>query len=107
MSLPLLVYYSLVSPQIVGNNPIKSSVQLVDNKPSHPIDFGKHFQDLGVEGAVIIYDADNNQIYQYNLQRNQTAFLPGSTFKILNSLISLETKAIADEIAILTWDGNS
>jgi beta-lactamase class D len=33
------------------------------------------------------------------------AFLPASTFKILNSLISLETGAIPDKKVILTWDG--
>jgi beta-lactamase class D len=69
------------------------------------IDFGRHFQALGVEGSILIYDANNNQTFHHNPQRNQTAFLPASTFKILNSLISLETGVIPDEIAVLTWDG--
>ena len=53
----------------------------------------------------MIYDLNSDQIYQHNRDRNATAFLPASTFKILNSLISLETGVIPDEIAILTWDG--
>jgi len=69
------------------------------------IDFGRHFQTLGVEGSILIYDLNNDQVYQHNPNRNATAFLPASTFKILNSLISLETGVISDEIAILTWDG--
>lgn len=53
----------------------------------------------------MILDSNNNQIFQHNPQRNTTAFLPASTFKILNSLIALETGVISDEIAVLTWDG--
>jgi beta-lactamase class D len=67
--------------------------------------FKKHFQQLGIEGSIIIYDLNNDRTYQHNPQRNQTAFLPASTFKILNSLISLETQVIPNELAILTWDG--
>lgn len=69
------------------------------------IDFGRHFRELGVEGSILIYDLNNNRFVQHNPQRNGTAFLPASTFKILNSLIALETGAISDEIAVLTWDG--
>jgi beta-lactamase class D len=67
--------------------------------------FRKHFQQLGIEGSIMIYDLNNDLTYQHNPQRNQTAFLPASTFKILNSLISLETQVIPNELAILTWDG--
>lgn len=74
---------------------------------SQNVDFGRHFQDLGVEGSILIYDANNDRVFQHNQQRNTTAFLPASTFKILNSLISLETGVISDELAILTWDGIS
>jgi beta-lactamase class D len=69
------------------------------------INFGRHFQELGVEGSIAIYDLNSDRLYQHNPQRNATAFLPASTFKILNSLISLETGVISDEIAVLTWDG--
>ncbi len=69
------------------------------------IDFQRHFQELEVEGSILIQDLNQNRIYQYNPQRNVTAFLPASTFKIPNSLISLETDVIPNELAILTWDG--
>ena len=72
---------------------------------ANQINFGRNFQDLDVEGSILIYDLNSEQIYQHNRDRNATAFLPASTFKILNSLISLETGVIPDEIAILTWDG--
>ena len=69
------------------------------------IDFRRHFQALGVNGSIMIYDTSNDRVFEYNPQRNKTAFLPASTFKILNSLIALETGVIADEVAVLTWDG--
>jgi beta-lactamase class D len=69
------------------------------------VDFGRHFRDLKVEGSIAIYDAKSDRTFQHHPQRNATAFPPASTFKILNSLIALETGVIADEIAVLTWDG--
>lgn len=76
------------------------------------IDFGRHFRELGVTGSILIEDLKHDPLrglrqrtYQHNPQRNSTAFLPASTFKILNSLISLETGVISDELQILTWDG--
>jgi beta-lactamase class D len=69
------------------------------------INFGRHFQALGVEGSISIYDLKGDRVFQHNPQRNATAFLPASTFKILNSLIALETGVISDEVAVLTWDG--
>jgi beta-lactamase class D len=70
-----------------------------------PVNFQRHFKELGVEGSIVISNLNGDRVYQHNPQRNQTPFLPASTFKILNSLIALETKVIADEASILTWDG--
>jgi beta-lactamase class D len=72
---------------------------------ANKLDLGRHFKESGVEGSILIYDSTRDRTYQHNPQRNATAFLPASTFKILNSLISLETGVIPNELAILTWDG--
>ena len=86
----------------------------IQKPPAIPqsIDFGRHFQELGVTGSILIEDLKldplrglGQRTYQHNPQRNSTVFLPASTFKILNSLISLETGVISDELQILTWDG--
>lgn len=63
------------------------------------------FQELGVDGSIVIYDKNNQRFYEHNRVRNTTAFFPASTFKILNALISLETGVIQDDVAVLTWDG--
>jgi len=67
--------------------------------------FEQFFQELGVTGAIVIYDKNNQRFYEHNPSRNTTTFFPGSTFKILNALISLETGVIRDDVAVLTWDG--
>jgi beta-lactamase class D len=86
----------------IANTTVAASV---DGRVAQNIDFKRHFQELDVEGSILIYDLNKDRTYQHNPQRNATAFLPASTFKILNSLISLETGAIENDIAILTWDG--
>ncbi|MEA5499941.1 class D beta-lactamase [Limnoraphis robusta] len=77
------------------------SQQFGDAQPN----FSKHFDELNIEGSIIISDLNQNLIYQHNLERNTTAFLPASTFKIPNSLIALETGVIESDISVLTWDG--
>lgn len=77
----------------------------IDVNIARNINFSRHFRDLGIEGSILIYELKNKRIFQHNPQRNATAYPAASTFKILNSLISLETQVITDEIAILTWDG--
>ncbi|NJN75489.1 MAG: class D beta-lactamase [Synechococcaceae cyanobacterium RL_1_2] len=69
------------------------------------VNFGQHFSDLGVNGSIIIYDLNQTQEFEYNSDRNGRAFPVASTFKILNSLIALETKTIENDVAVLTWDG--
>lgn len=69
------------------------------------INLGQSFRDLGVDGSIVIYDKNNARFYEHNPSRNTTAFLPASTFKIFNALVSLETGVIPDDVAVLTWDG--
>lgn len=73
--------------------------------PAQSPDFEKPFSELGIEGSILIYDLKNQQTYQHDPPRNATPFFPGSTFKIFNALVALETGVIADDVAVLTWDG--
>ncbi len=80
---------------------IKENFQLSKSN----VNFVKIFQEFGVNGSIIIYDASKNKVYEHNSPRNSQAFLPASTFKILNTLIALETGVIKDDVSVLTWDG--
>lgn len=78
---------------------VSATVQQID------LGLGQAFRDLDLDGSIVIYDQANDRFYEHNSARNSTAFMPASTFKILNALISLETGVIQDNVAVLTWDG--
>jgi beta-lactamase class D len=59
----------------------------------------------GYKGAFVLYDLNHNRYIRYNPERCAERFLPASTFKILNSLIGLETGVIPDENYVIKWDG--
>ncbi|WP_315819770.1 penicillin-binding transpeptidase domain-containing protein [Paraflavitalea speifideaquila] len=53
-----------------------------------------------------MFDNGLGQFTVYNLPRfTDSAYLPASTFKIVNSLIGLETGAVLDSTTIIAWDG--
>ncbi|MGB0522629.1 MAG: class D beta-lactamase [Flammeovirgaceae bacterium] len=66
---------------------------------------GFYFEKYEVDGAFLLFDPQEDKYYTYHGERADEAFLPASTFKILNSLIALETGVIADTNVVLTWDG--
>ncbi len=59
----------------------------------------------GQPGTFVLVDLKRDHILRYNPERAAHRFLPASTFKILNSLISLETGVIPDENTVIKWDG--
>jgi beta-lactamase class D len=63
----------------------------------------KYFQ--GANGAFVLFDQSNNEFIRYNPERCAKRFIPASTFKIMNSLIGLETGVIPDENYVIQWDG--
>lgn len=66
----------------------------------------KYFDEQHVEGTFGLFDNGTGQFTIYNLSRfKDSAFLPASTFKIVNSLIGIETGKIVNEKMIIPWDG--
>lgn len=59
-----------------------------------------------LNGTLVITSLDGKTKYVHNTSRADSAFLPASTFKIPNTLIALQEKAIADENEIIKWDGH-
>ena len=47
----------------------------------------------------------DGKVTVYNMTLDTMRFLPASTFKIVNSLIGLETGRISDEKMVIKWDG--
>jgi len=68
-------------------------------------DFDKYFRQYNVDGTFILYDQNNDKFYYHNQDQSGVEFRPASTFKIINSLIGLETGVIKDENFVIPWDG--
>lgn len=68
-------------------------------------EFARYYEEAGVEGTFVLYDLQHNIYLIHNPTRVDTRQIPASTYKILNSLIALETGAVADENEVIPWDG--
>jgi beta-lactamase class D len=66
----------------------------------------KYFDQYHVTGTFGMYDNGHAKFTIYNLRRYaDSAYLPASTFKIVNSLIGLQTGVISSEKMVIPWDG--
>ena len=66
----------------------------------------KFFTDEKVEGCFALLDNATNKFTVYNLSRyRDSAYLPASTFKIVNSLIGLQLGVIPSDTAVRKWNG--
>ncbi len=75
------------------------------NKAKINDDLKKHFDAVEADGSFAIWDNANGDITVYNMELDTQKVLPASTFKIVNSLIGLETGKITDEKMVIKWDG--
>lgn len=66
----------------------------------------KYFDAHHVTGTFGMFNNGTGEFTIYNLQRfRDSAYLPASTFKIINSLIGIETGRVKDSAAVIKWDG--
>lgn len=67
---------------------------------------GKYFKDNNAEGCFALFNNGNGEFTIYNLERyKDSAYLPASTFKIVNSLIGLQTGIVSNTQMVIKWDG--
>ena len=66
----------------------------------------KYFDENKVEGCFGLLDNGNGKFTIYNLPRyRDSSYLPASTFKIVNSLVGLQTGKISSDSMVIKWDG--
>jgi len=79
------------------------------SRPIFQSQFSRHLsqnlQEANSDACFILYDLKRDRYIRYNPKHCQKRFIPASTFKIFNSLVALETKAIADENTVIPWNG--
>lgn len=68
-------------------------------------DFEEYFRQADVNGGIILYQFQRDTYLVYNPRRAKKRYIPASTFKIMNSLIALETGVIKNEAEVIPWDG--
>lgn len=74
------------------------------NKAKINNDLKKYFDSAHVDGCFSLLDNATGKVTVYNLGLDTQRILPASTFKIVNSLIGLETGKITDEKMVIKWD---
>lgn len=63
------------------------------------------FDKYKITGTFILKNMSTNESRIYNVMRSDSAYLPASTFKVINSLIALQTSAVKGLNDTIKWDG--
>ncbi len=63
------------------------------------------FQEHEVSGTFALHEIGADRVFVHDPERAATPMIPASTFKILNSLIALETGVVDDVDDTIAWDG--
>lgn len=86
-----------------------ATVLLLSFRPAARIterpDFERFFKEQKLTGSFLLYDPQRDHYTAYQFERCRKGFLPASTFKIMNTLVGLETGVLKDENSPMKWDG--
>ena len=75
------------------------------NKAKTDDSLKKYFDENKVNGCFTMFNNADGKVTVYNMNLDTQRFSPASTFKIVNSLIGLQTGRITDEKMVIKWDG--
>lgn len=70
-------------------------------------DFSAEFGQYARRGCMVVYDESRGREILYHPELCNTPTLPASTFKIFNSLVSLETGAVPNIDETIKWNGTN
>jgi len=75
------------------------------NNTTEDNSLSKYFAQNKLDGTFALFDNGTGEFTVYNIGRyRDSAYLPASTFKIVNSLIGIETGVVKDSATIIPWD---
>lgn len=74
------------------------------NKREADKDWSKIFDNYNIKGTFLLKNVSTNELKIYNEIRSDSAYLPASTFKVLNSMIALQTSVIKNVNDTIKWD---
>lgn len=65
----------------------------------------KYFKENNLTGTFAMFNNGSGKFTVYNMNRyRDSAYLPCSTFKIINSLVGIETGRVKDSATVIKWD---
>lgn len=80
-------------------------INCTPNNVTQDDSLGKYFSENKVNGCFALMDNGTGKFTVYNLGRyRDSSYLPASTFKIVNSLIGLQTGVISSDSMVIKWD---
>lgn len=104
----LLIIIAITLCISCSNNPkqdtIKTEIQTIPSEHLKP-ELQQLIDSANMFGSILIYDPQQNMYYSNDFTRSKKGFLPASTFKIVNSIIGLETKVVESDSTLFKWDG--
>ena len=65
----------------------------------------KYFEAKNVDGCFTMFNNKDGSVMVYNMKMDTMRFTPASSFKIVNSLIALETGIAPNDSLVIPWDG--
>jgi beta-lactamase class D len=89
--------------QCAGAHPPENS--FAEEGAVFPDTLDRFFKAESVEGTFLLYDLQTARSTGHRPDLWDSAYIPASTFKIFNALVSLETGVIKDEQTVIPWDG--
>jgi len=75
------------------------------NKAKTDNSLKKYFDENKVDGCFTMLNNADGKITVYNMGLDTQRFVPASTFKIVNSLVGLQTGIINNDTMQIKWDG--
>lgn len=100
----ILIIFLLQSCTENKNTKKEKKIYVSENKIIKP-EFQSIIDSSNVNGSILIYDLKNDLFYSNNFDWAKTDRLPASTFKIVNSIIALETKVVENDSTLFRWNG--
>jgi beta-lactamase class D len=101
MKFPIVIFALLA---VVAATP--AHAQLPERQAVMRNDLQKAFKEIGTDGTFVMLDMKKNRLTVVNAARHTKAYLPASTFKIVNALVALETGVVKDaDNPVFKWDG--
>ncbi|MCB0646984.1 MAG: class D beta-lactamase [Saprospiraceae bacterium] len=103
----LIIFSILIIACQYKKNTIETPTKPIPYKTTIQPEFKSYFDACGVEGSIAIFNQQNKEWILSDTLGVKFPTLPASTFKIINLLIALETKVIANEHEIVAWPGDT